>query len=268
MHLLGDGVRRERDQQGERVLQQRLLEAGAQPVDRHHQQQSDADAADRREQEVADPLGPGGALADGRGEGHAVGGDRGGVVRQGFALEDGGDPGGQPHPAGDRRGGDRVRRCHDGTQDQRGGRRQPGHDQIGGPADGHGGEEDVAHREQGHRPQLGAQIEVRAVGGRGVQQRGQQQRQDDVRVEGELGDARNGRTASPAATSSSGAGTGVQQQAAAIAALRPPATAGASRPWLSPAFVFPRGHPHTRRNLAIMKQCTHADALPHPEPPR
>ncbi len=34
-------------------------------MQRHHQDQSDADAAHRRDQELADPAGPGRALADG-----------------------------------------------------------------------------------------------------------------------------------------------------------------------------------------------------------
>ncbi len=65
--------------------------------------------------------------------------------------------------------------------------------------------------------------------------------------------------ARPAATSNSGAGTGVRRASPATAAL--PATSNSSgntsivfRP---PSFS--RDMPHARRNLAIMKQCTHAD---------
>ena len=67
------------------------------------------------------------------------------------------------------------------------------------------------------------------------------------------------------ATSNSGAGSGVRRAAAATAAL--PATSNSSGitsmviPALGVSAVA-----RARRNLAIMKQCTHADALPDPAP--
>lgn len=50
--LLGRRVGDEGDEEGERVLQERVAEAPAQPVDRDHEDQADTDAAEGREREL------------------------------------------------------------------------------------------------------------------------------------------------------------------------------------------------------------------------
>lgn len=127
----------------------------AEPVDGDHQDEADADPADRRERELAEAARPADALADGGGEGDLEGGDGGGVVHQGLALEDGGYPVRQPELAGDRGRRDRVRRRDDRAEDERRRQRQVRDEDVREPADGDGGEEDVPDREEGDGPDVG-----------------------------------------------------------------------------------------------------------------
>ncbi len=129
------------------------------------------------------PCRPAHALADRRRQRHPVDGDRGGVVEQRLALEDGHDPVRQAHLAGDRGGRDRVRRRDDRAQHQRRGQRQPGHDRVGDRADGHRREQHVPDRQQRHRAQVGTQAQVGAVQRGGVQQGREHEGQHPVRVE-------------------------------------------------------------------------------------
>lgn len=163
---------------------------GAQPVQRHHQQQTDPDPADRGQQELGDPLAPAHPLPDRGGERHPEGGDRRRVVHQRLTLKDGRDAGGQPDPARDRGGRHGVRRRDDRPQDERGGERQLRDHEVRQPAHRHRREEGVPHGEQRDRPDVGPQIEVGAVHGRRVEQRWQQQREHHVRVEVVRRDAR------------------------------------------------------------------------------
>ena len=97
---------------------------------------------------------------------------------------------GQPDPAGDRGGGDRVGRRDHRTDRER---QRPGDARdhpVHHDADARGGEQHQADRQQQDRPPVGVEVDQRRLQRGGVQQRRQQPEQHDLLPEVHLGDER------------------------------------------------------------------------------
>src|SRR4029077_5335473 len=131
----------------------------------------------------------------------AVDQQRGGIVEQAFALEDGADALRQPELLEHRGGGGGVGRRDDRTERDRGGDRKPGE----APADKRDrgrGEHDRKHRQRDDGQSVAPQLLGRRIE-RGVEQRrGNEQRQREVRLDPDRGRERQERDA--------GAGDGKQ----------------------------------------------------------
>lgn len=128
VQLFGDHVADERHQEGQTDLERRVAEQRHQlvgePAERHSHDHRDH----RGEHQRPGRLRPRETSADHRADGHVVEHDRGDVVEQPLALQDGDEPPGQSEGAGDGGSGDRVGRCDERAEDERGGDRQPGDD--------------------------------------------------------------------------------------------------------------------------------------------
>ncbi len=114
---------------------------------------------------------------------------RGAVVDHRLAFDQ------QPHPLGgaeaaeDRGGGDGVGGGEDGAEDSRLGPAQPRHGRVGDEGDDGGSDEDEPDREQRQRPHHRPQLQRRGAPARRVDQRRQEDEEDRVRVEFDLGQA-------------------------------------------------------------------------------
>ena len=116
-----------------------------------------------------------------------------GVVEQRLALEDGDDPSRQADPAGDRGGGDGVRRGDDGADGDRDRPRDARHDEVDERADAEACEDDEADRQEEDRAPVGVEVDQRGLDRGGVEQRRQQAEQHDLGLEVDLGARTAGR---------------------------------------------------------------------------
>ena len=95
-------------EEGDRDLDRRVVEPPAHGGDHGADRDPDRDPAGDHDDEVAARLEQAEAAGDHGGDGELVGDQRGRVVDQALALDDGHDPARHPEPAGDRGRGDRV----------------------------------------------------------------------------------------------------------------------------------------------------------------
>ena len=189
--MFGHEVRREGHHDADRGFHRRIVEPGPQPGHRDADDKSDDDPADRCGGKREQALGKGGGDA-GRGrERDPERGERGRVVEQTLPAEQRHDPSGQAEATSDglRRHG--VRWRDDGPEHHRGGQRQVRHGQIGDQPDDDRRHQRQPDGEQPDGPAIGADGLVRAVLGRGVQQRREDQEQHQIRVEHHLRHPRN-----------------------------------------------------------------------------
>ncbi len=121
--------------------------------------------------------------AGGRRHEHPEQGQRGRVVDQALAAEDGHQPARQAEPAADRQRRHRVRRRDHRAQHQRRGQAQLGQQPPGRVADHERGEHDQPDREQPDRPPVGPDPAVGRLQRRRVQQRREHQQHHDLGVD-------------------------------------------------------------------------------------
>lgn len=142
--------------------------------------QADDDGREHRPAEaVDDPTRCDRAGARGQRRGHDDEGRC--VVHQTLALEHGDDALADAGPADDRRG-DGVGRADDGAQGDGGGKSQPGHERVEDSPDDHRRERHEQHRQGGDRAQVASELGHRHLDGRGVEEPGQDDLEDDVGV--------------------------------------------------------------------------------------
>jgi hypothetical protein len=167
-----------------------VVDAAADLGDQVTDDEPDRDPAGGGADELQARFAEGEAAADRGGDRDLVDDEGAGVVDQALALEDVDGAPRHPESAQDRARGDRVGRRDDRPQREG---RGPGQveDRVGQPADYGGGRQDQADRHQRDHPQVFAQRRQVGEEGVGVQQRRQEQEQDEVRVEVDLGDARD-----------------------------------------------------------------------------
>ena len=158
-------------------------------ADDDEEQESDEDAATRRDHEVASESGPGDGRHDRRTQGH----QGGGVVEQRLALEDRHDPAREADPPRDRRRRDGVGRCHDGTDREAGTPAEVGQQPVHEHGDAGGGEGDQPDRQQEDRPPVGVEVDEARLDRRGVEQWRQQPEQHDFRAQLDVGHERQER---------------------------------------------------------------------------
>ena len=118
----------------------------------------------------------------------AEGDQRGRVVEQALALEDGDDPARHADAPRDGGGRDGVRRRDDGAERDRGGEGQPGQQEDGDAGHGERGDEDEPDGEQRDLPPVAPDVDEGRPDRGGVEQRRQDAREDDLGREGVLGD--------------------------------------------------------------------------------
>ena len=192
VELLGQCVGAERQQQEDGHLDQGIRQLAQEPGTNHAESQTDPHPDDDGEDEQPEAVPDRHTAAEGGDQRDPIGGQRGRVVEQALAAQDGQDASRQLQRAGDGRRGHRIRRRDHRAQDQR---QRPaelvaGH-QVGHRADDHRGEQHQADRQQRNRTDIGPQVEVGAVQ-RGVEQQGRQHpEQHDVGVQLDVGDPRH-----------------------------------------------------------------------------
>ena len=151
---------------------------------------ADDDAADDRQQEHRGHGGDREAVGQGRAHGQPVDEKRARVVQQALAFEDGQEAMRRAQRTQHRRGGDRVRGRHDRPENDCGGPRQTrnegaGHDRHGDRRERHG-----EHHQPGHRQPVVLEIPERSVEGRVEQHWRHEERQRQLRRDGERPGAR------------------------------------------------------------------------------
>ena len=142
---------------------------------------------------------------DGR-DGELVGDERGAVVDQRLALDDRHDPSGNVEPAGDRRGRDRVGRGDDRSEHER---LRPAEVErlVGDDRDDDHRRQHEADREQRDRAHVAPKLAQRGEVGRRVEQRRQEDDEDELRLQLDVGERRGERRAR-ARRSRAGSGRG------------------------------------------------------------
>ena len=151
----------------------------------------------------------------------SIGRERRGVVHQALALEDDHQPSRQVELSGDRCGGDRVRRRHDGAEGD--GDRPP---ELRGERhhhrrDGQRGHEDESDCQEADRPDVAPQLAWRQEVRRRKEDRRQEQDEHQVRDRARRGDASRSSTnprPSPATTIRIGYGTPIRAASRVTAA--------------------------------------------------
>ena len=130
------------------------------------------------------------------GDGHCRGGDGGaqqhqrdGVVEHRLALEHG-DNAGVDAQLADHAGRDRVGWADDGTERERPRQRQPGNEPVKEQPEDRGADHDERYRQPRDGANLAAEVGRRHVHGGRVQQRRQDAREDQLRLDGDVRDAR------------------------------------------------------------------------------
>jgi hypothetical protein len=174
-------------QEGDRVGHERVCDSAAHGGDHPAGREADGDAPHRALDEVPARL-PGREGAGGHGaEREPVGDERGGVVDEALALEDGHDAPRDAEALRDGHGGHGVGRPDDRSERERGAPRQAVQERVRDDRHARHGGQHETHGEQGDRAQVGAQIaqvrEERAE----VEQRRQEDDQDQVRLEPHVG---------------------------------------------------------------------------------
>ena len=115
------------------------------------------------------------------GDGELVGDQRGSVVDEALALDEGDESAGKAEPLRNRRRRGRVRRRDDRPQDERGRPAEARNRGVCHGGDCDHGRQHEADREQPDGADVRAQLAQRAEEGRAVQQRGEDCDEDDVR---------------------------------------------------------------------------------------
>ena len=131
------------------------------------------------------------APADGRDDRRPIGDERGGVVEQGLALDERPDDPRRPDPAEDRGGRERIRRPDDRAQGEGSRPVQPGDDRVGRRGHDDDRDDHQADREAAERGQIRAQVPDRRLGRGREQQRRQEDEQDQLGLEPDLGHPRH-----------------------------------------------------------------------------
>ncbi len=114
---------------------------------------------------------------------HLVGGQRGGVVHEPLAAEDGHEPAREAELAGDLGGRHRVGRRHDGTQSEGHRPGHPAHHRVDHHRHRHHGGQHQAHGQQQDGLQVDAELACRGVEGGVVDERRQEDQQHQVGLE-------------------------------------------------------------------------------------
>ncbi|SHT71405.1 Uncharacterised protein [Mycobacteroides abscessus subsp. abscessus] len=182
VNLLGQQVGEERHHQTDGALGEWIVELAADDVHQFADDKSDEHPTDGRERENPEPVGHGGTQPDRRGDSNPVGGERGGVVEQTLAAQQRHDVARQAQAPANGGGRNRVRWGHDGAEHHRTGQGQLGYRVERHEAHCDGGNQRKQHREAGDRPDVLAQVDVRAFQRRRVEQRGQDHEQHKVRI--------------------------------------------------------------------------------------
>jgi hypothetical protein len=194
--MLRRQVGHEGHQQAQRGLQPAVPQPHPDPVHQPGQQQPDQDAHHGRVAEQQDRVGHDRVRPGRRGHGEAEDGQRGGVVDQALAGQDGHQPTGQAQLAADGQRGHRVRRRHHRAQHQPGDQGQSGHH----PGRHRPGDQRRHHHHadaQGQdRPQAALEADEGEAQRGGVEQGRGDHAEDQVGPQleaGQLGDERDGR---------------------------------------------------------------------------
>ena len=178
-------------EESDRDLDRRVVEPLAQLADQVADHEADADAAEHDEHEVPARVEEREGAGDHRGDGEAVGDERGAVVDQALALDQRDQARRQPEPLGDRAGGGRIGRRDDCSEHERLRPAEAGDDCVRDGGDGKHRDEHEPDREEPDRlhvrPELAQRGEERAA----VEQRRQHRDEHEVRVQVHLGRMRH-----------------------------------------------------------------------------
>jgi len=126
-----------------------------------------------------------------RGNGELKGNQRGRVVHQTFAFQNGLNAMRHGKPADHTRRGDRVWRGNDCSKRERGCPRQTRRDRMRRASDRDRGEKDQSDREQQNWSQIAPEIPPRGEQRRRINERGQKEKENKVRIEPHLWKMRN-----------------------------------------------------------------------------
>ena len=166
-------IERERGQQDDGVLEQRVVQLAQQEPQGIAAGQPQHDAAADRDAQDAERVRPGHRRRDGGAQRDAEDRQRGPVVHEALALEDRQRPPGQTQPAADGRRGDRVRRAEDRAERQGDREGEAGDGGLHRDGDRRCREDHEADGQQQHRSTVLADPDVRRVQRLREQQRGQ-----------------------------------------------------------------------------------------------
>ena len=195
-----DRLRREVGEVGgeerDRDLDRRVVQTRANPGDDGADRDADGDPAGDRHDELAARLERAEAARDHRGDRELVGHERGAVVDQALALDDRHRPSGHTEAASDRRGGDRVRGGDDRAEHE-GFRPAKVERLVSDHRDDDHRREHEADRQERDRADGALQLAQRREEGGRVEQRGEQDEQDELRLELDVRHLRDERQTQP-----------------------------------------------------------------------
>src|SRR5271156_2930582 len=169
-----------------------IVNAAFEVVDKPTDCQADRDAARGEPRQRKQATGDGGdALANEYADGEFKGQQSAGVIDEAFTFEDVDDAAAKPDAAGDRCRGDRVGGRDDGAEEEPEPPVEAGKDAGRGPGDSDDGECYQAESEQRDVDDVVTEVAPGGVPGGSIEERRQDDEEDEVGVEGEVGDRGN-----------------------------------------------------------------------------